>query len=199
MSAHASDDGPDLHEIFGMETGEHPVVLALPERETVAVEAEVVREELGGAGGGSATSPEHAGGGPPNEPEVRIGITTPTRRGSSSRFLTDVIVDMGLVARERVDDAIETLAQLGDHARAGAGRRAATSAPTASHARWPSATASTTSTSASSRSTWAPPTSSPRRPPSATRRCRWRSSTSARCWWRWPTRPTCSRSTTSRS
>ncbi len=108
MSAHASDDGPDLHEIFGMETGEHPVVLALPERETVAVEAEVVREELGGAGGGSATSPEHAGGGPPNEPEVRIGITTPTRRGSSSRFLTDVIVDMGLVARERVDDAIAT-------------------------------------------------------------------------------------------
>jgi type IV pilus assembly protein PilB len=108
MSAHASDDGPDLHEIFGMETGEHPVVLALPERETVAVEAEVVREELGGAGGASATSPEHAGGGPPNEPEVRVGITTPTRRGSSSRFLTDVIVDMGLVARERVDDAIAT-------------------------------------------------------------------------------------------
>jgi type IV pilus assembly protein PilB len=108
VSAHASDEGPDLHEIFGMETGEHPVVLALPEHETVDVEAEVLREELGGAGGASATSPEHTSGGPPNEPEVRIGITTPTRRGSSSRFLTDVIVDMGLVARERVDDAIAT-------------------------------------------------------------------------------------------
>ncbi len=35
-----------------------------------------------------------------------MGITSPTRRGSSSRFLTDVIVDMGLVARERVDEAI---------------------------------------------------------------------------------------------
>jgi type IV pilus assembly protein PilB len=36
------------------------------------------------------------------------GITSPTRRGSSSRFLTDVIVEMGLVARARVDEAIET-------------------------------------------------------------------------------------------
>ena len=34
------------------------------------------------------------------------GLTSPTRRGSSSRFLTDVIVEMGLVARERVDEAI---------------------------------------------------------------------------------------------
>ena len=37
-----------------------------------------------------------------------MGITSPTRRGSSSRFLTDVIVEMGLVSRERVDDAIAT-------------------------------------------------------------------------------------------
>jgi type IV pilus assembly protein PilB len=108
VSAHGSDDGPDLHEIFGMETGEHPVILALPERETVGVEAEVIRDELGGAGGAPATSPAHAGDLPPKEPEIRQGITTPTRRGSSSRFLTDVIVDMGLVARERVDDAIAT-------------------------------------------------------------------------------------------
>ena len=45
----------------------------------------------------------------------------------------------------------------------------------------------------------APRTSSPRPSPSATRRCRWRSPTSARCWSRWPTPRTCSRSTTSRS
>ena len=37
---------------------------------------------------------------------LRGGLTSPTRRGSSSRFLTDVIVEMGLVARERVDEAI---------------------------------------------------------------------------------------------
>ncbi len=108
MSAHASDEGPDLHEIFGMETGEHPVVVALPERETAGVEAEVIRDELDGTGGESATSLEHAGVSPQKEPEGRMGITTPSRRGSSSRFLTDVIVDMGLVARERVDDAIAT-------------------------------------------------------------------------------------------
>jgi type IV pilus assembly protein PilB len=108
MSAHTSDEGPDLHEIFGMETGEHPVVVALPERETAGVEAEIIRDEMGGVGGESAMPPERAGGPAQKEPEGRMGITTPSRRGSSSRFLTDVIVDMGLVARERVDDAIAT-------------------------------------------------------------------------------------------
>ncbi|HTZ63395.1 MAG TPA: ATPase, T2SS/T4P/T4SS family [Solirubrobacteraceae bacterium] len=34
------------------------------------------------------------------------GITRPSRRGSSSRFLTDVIVDMGLCSRVQVDEAI---------------------------------------------------------------------------------------------
>jgi type IV pilus assembly protein PilB len=37
----------------------------------------------------------------------RAGITGPSRRGSSPRFLTDVIVDLGLVSRRQVDDAIE--------------------------------------------------------------------------------------------
>jgi type IV pilus assembly protein PilB len=36
------------------------------------------------------------------------GMTPPSRRGSSSRFLTDVIVDMGLAKREVVERAIET-------------------------------------------------------------------------------------------
>ena len=35
------------------------------------------------------------------------GVTQPTRRGGSGRFLTDVIVEMGFVDRERVDAAIE--------------------------------------------------------------------------------------------
>jgi type IV pilus assembly protein PilB len=36
------------------------------------------------------------------------GITRPSRRGSSQRFLTDVIVDMGLASRRQVDDALES-------------------------------------------------------------------------------------------
>jgi type IV pilus assembly protein PilB len=36
------------------------------------------------------------------------GITRPSRRGSSPRFLTDVIVDMGLTSRGHVEDALET-------------------------------------------------------------------------------------------
>jgi type IV pilus assembly protein PilB len=41
-------------------------------------------------------------------PALPPGVTHPSRRGSSSRFLTDVIVDMDFVARERVDQAIES-------------------------------------------------------------------------------------------
>ncbi len=36
------------------------------------------------------------------------GVTHPSRRGSSSRFLTDVIVEMGFATRAQVDGAIET-------------------------------------------------------------------------------------------
>jgi type IV pilus assembly protein PilB len=43
-----------------------------------------------------------------DEPEPVAGVTGPSRRGSSGRFLTDVIVDMGLAQRERVDSAIES-------------------------------------------------------------------------------------------
>jgi type IV pilus assembly protein PilB len=41
-------------------------------------------------------------------PDAPKGVTHPTRRGSSSRFLTDVIVEMELASRERVDHAIES-------------------------------------------------------------------------------------------
>src|SRR6202046_3055741 len=43
----------------------------------------------------------------PEAAELAPGVTQPSRRGSSSRFLTDVIVEMGLAPRERVDLAIE--------------------------------------------------------------------------------------------
>jgi type IV pilus assembly protein PilB len=42
-----------------------------------------------------------------------VGITRPSRRGSSARFLTDVIVDMGLASRGQVEEAIETSRNLG--------------------------------------------------------------------------------------
>jgi type IV pilus assembly protein PilB len=45
---------------------------------------------------------------PGGDPELLPGVTQPTRRGSSSRFLTDVIVDMDLASRAQVDTAIET-------------------------------------------------------------------------------------------
>jgi type IV pilus assembly protein PilB len=35
------------------------------------------------------------------------GLIAPTRRGGSSRFLTDVIVELGLCSRERVEEAVE--------------------------------------------------------------------------------------------
>ncbi len=44
----------------------------------------------------------------PYAPEPIAGVTSPSRRGSSARFLTDVICDMGLAPRERVDLAIES-------------------------------------------------------------------------------------------
>ena len=41
------------------------------------------------------------------------GLTAPSRRGGSSRFLTDVIVELSLVPRERVDEALESARQAG--------------------------------------------------------------------------------------
>jgi hypothetical protein len=41
------------------------------------------------------------------EPERHDGITPPSRRGGSGRFLTDVVVDMGFAEREVVETAIE--------------------------------------------------------------------------------------------
>jgi type IV pilus assembly protein PilB len=43
----------------------------------------------------------------PESARVWSGVTPPTRRGSSSRFLTDVIVEMELISREVMDQAIE--------------------------------------------------------------------------------------------
>ncbi len=41
------------------------------------------------------------------KPRKGNGITTPSRRGGSGRVLTDVIVDLGFVEREAMDEAVE--------------------------------------------------------------------------------------------
>jgi type IV pilus assembly protein PilB len=53
-------------------------------------------------------SPYASSNAQPVAPEPVQGVTGPTRRGSSARFLTDVIVEMGLASRERIDQAIES-------------------------------------------------------------------------------------------
>jgi type IV pilus assembly protein PilB len=91
MSGPRPDRGQDLHEIFGMDNGdaEEPIVVASSQQPQVSIESAPpeVREDAPAAA-------------------THVGLTSPTRRGSSSRFLTDVIVEMGLVSRVRVDEAI---------------------------------------------------------------------------------------------
>ena len=41
------------------------------------------------------------------QPDIFSGITAPTRRGGSSRHLTDVVVELGFADRETVDRALE--------------------------------------------------------------------------------------------
>jgi type IV pilus assembly protein PilB len=92
MSDSGQDPAPDLHEIFGM--AQDPVVV-VPD---LAEEIQSIGSQAAAEGGGSDSG---------TEVDQWTGVTSPTRRGSSSRFLTDVIVDMGLVPRARVEEAIE--------------------------------------------------------------------------------------------
>ena len=86
MSETPQQTGPDLHAIFGMDAGVEP-------------ENDPVVEEAPQA--------------PAREEGEWTGITRPSRRGSSSRFLTDVIVDMGLASRGQVEEAIESSRSMG--------------------------------------------------------------------------------------
>jgi type IV pilus assembly protein PilB len=69
---------------------------------------------LGGVpGGGPSSGPEPGGQGDGGGSEQWTGITSPSRGGSSHRFLTDVIVEMGLASREQVEEALETSRSIG--------------------------------------------------------------------------------------
>jgi type IV pilus assembly protein PilB len=130
MSELPQQAGPDLHAIFGMDAttvGLDSLPGADVEFETIAgadpyieVDSGAAREPMlsadGSVGGqGSATAEpaeegadEDASGAGTGSEGNYSGITKPSRRGSSQRFLTDVIVDMGLASRKQVDDALES-------------------------------------------------------------------------------------------
>jgi type IV pilus assembly protein PilB len=77
--------------------------------------------ELNGAdavdGGGAASAPPPTASVPAPvtageatvelDPASMVGIRAPTRRGGGQRFLTDVIIELGLASREQVDASVE--------------------------------------------------------------------------------------------
>ena len=81
------------------------------------------------------------------------GVTRPQRRGGQ-RFLKDVIVDLGLAEREKVEQAHEAARIAGTTFEEVLLQQQVARRRSSSRGRSPSATASTTSTSRSSRSTW---------------------------------------------
>jgi type IV pilus assembly protein PilB len=110
-----SDPGPtrsaNLEEIFGLEqdldvsSSEPKVIVTEPETPPQEPSGEEPMAQRRSSDQPPVTpSPESRGGA---GTEIK-GITSPSRRGVSSRFLTDVIVEMGLASKELVDQAIET-------------------------------------------------------------------------------------------
>jgi type IV pilus assembly protein PilB len=101
-----SEQSPDLHAIFGIDEALAGADAARPAAGNGAIEHSVgiAAPEAPPAEAPTALQEEPADSGEPGH----RGLTKPSRRGSSSRFLTDVIIDMGLVPRPRVEEAIES-------------------------------------------------------------------------------------------
>jgi type IV pilus assembly protein PilB len=117
----ASQQTPDLREIFELDGepdgdaerisvergGEEEEVVGL---ELVAEDSGFDLEPAVEIDAGAELAPEELEFEPDQQGNVEepwSGITRPSQRGSSSRFLTDVIVDMGLATRKQVEDALE--------------------------------------------------------------------------------------------
>ncbi|HEX3510579.1 MAG TPA: ATPase, T2SS/T4P/T4SS family [Solirubrobacteraceae bacterium] len=103
-----SEAEPDLHAIFEMdgEREAHSESVVSIERLPAEVDDLDLDALVGGDDGLGAPAgidPEVA-----DEENTWKGITRPSRRGSTPRFLTDVIVEMGLATRKQVEDALET-------------------------------------------------------------------------------------------
>jgi type IV pilus assembly protein PilB len=117
MSEFPQQVDPDLHAIFGIDSppgegGERVIAVERSARgeldgldDNVAVEVELDSDPFAADADAGEADTE---AGLPTPAEGYTGITKPSRRGSSQRFLTDVIVDMGLATRRQVDDALES-------------------------------------------------------------------------------------------
>jgi type IV pilus assembly protein PilB len=128
MSETPQQSEPDLHAIFGLDE-QAPTVLQSPREQAPNVElsderprrllaeVETPQVELSGRSAEhtlpdadlesepvTPLSPARA----PEQSAARRGVTEPSRRGSSSRFITDVIIEMGLAPRRVVEEAVET-------------------------------------------------------------------------------------------
>jgi type IV pilus assembly protein PilB len=107
---------PDLHAIFGIDADGNIEPVISVERGT-GDELDPLADasanvELNSIAGGSRHDDHDASETVTGSSEPS-GITRPARRGSSQRFLTDVIVAMGLASRRQVDDALESSRTLG--------------------------------------------------------------------------------------
>jgi type IV pilus assembly protein PilB len=128
MSDVPQQTSPDLHEIFGMDGDEgakaDPVISiertagededafeAIDSEPRVELDApaSVRPRDLDRPDGPDVAEPVEAA----PVPGDFTGVTKPTRKGSSQRFLTDVIVAMGLATRRQVDDALEASRNVG--------------------------------------------------------------------------------------
>jgi type IV pilus assembly protein PilB len=101
-----SEQSPDLHAIFGIDEA-----LAAADGDRASPGSGAIEHSVGIAAPEAppAEAPTASREGPADSEEPgHRGLTKPSRRGSSSRFLTDVIIDMGLVPRPRVEEAIES-------------------------------------------------------------------------------------------
>jgi type IV pilus assembly protein PilB len=116
VSADAGQDSPDLHAIFGLkdhedERGDQPEGRGL---EAIPGQEGFVYEEGAGASV-ELDEPQRAQSESTGREAAapRAGVTSPSRRGSSGRFLTDVIVEMGMTSRVLADEAIEAARNAG--------------------------------------------------------------------------------------
>ncbi|HTW42495.1 MAG TPA: ATPase, T2SS/T4P/T4SS family [Solirubrobacteraceae bacterium] len=107
MSDLPQQTDPDLHAIFGMDG---PGAPGLDQGDgVISVERALSPGDDGGLHVEVEPAEQAHAAAPVAKPEQAKdynGITKPTRRGSSQRFLTDVIVEMELATRRQVDDAI---------------------------------------------------------------------------------------------
>ncbi|MFZ2052320.1 MAG: ATPase, T2SS/T4P/T4SS family [Solirubrobacteraceae bacterium] len=116
----ARSERPNLHAIFGLDARgstavqpepEHaeshePELLSSEGQHEVNLRAASVEPTLDVLPHVAHEEPDDR----PSAPQqaARLGVTAPTRRGSSSRFITDVIIEMGLAPQQAVQDAVES-------------------------------------------------------------------------------------------